>query len=272
MTNANLYSQSFPVNRCNWETYFAGDFFLSSLADFCHQVLNVWQVGLPGDCAGRTGIAHQDAGSMARTEASIVTCAWLAVGLLSPKPRCQPPPGSPLLPSQPHNLALNAQPRGVHWKGYPFQDLWHFPCAESLVILHCGLFKLSYETGGRGCGGCSITLYFRNECPLLVPFQIKAQRRRCSVGGDRARRPLWSPPTPGGVGKPPLSRPCWGSVLLPEGLCAQHLLTLSLSLCGDPSLHPRPLDGAWSGRHGRGQRQKAWLQGNHHRGRLCVTS
>lgn len=62
---------------------------------------------------------------------------------------------------------------------------------------------------------------------------------------------------------------CCGSFLLP---CARHLLVLSPSLCGDLSLHPRPRNGAWSARRGRGQRQKARLRGNHHEGPVCVPS
>lgn len=138
---------------------------------------------------------------------------------------------------------------------------------------------MASETGVRGCGGCKVTC-FQKECPLLVSFQGTAWGRGAAweVGGLAGISGISGTPTPWRAGKPPpaawarCSHRCWGHVLLPKGLCAPHLLVLSVSLSGDLSLPPRPLGGAWSGRRGRGQRQKTWLQGDHHGGHICVPS
>lgn len=97
-----------------------------------------------------------------------------------------------LSPSSPHPcllshmlLALNAQSRGAQLcqavgKVVLF-TVWHRPAADSFVIPHCGLFRLSCPrgtwdvgTGMKGCGGCS-PMSIQNEGHLLVPFAVAAR-------------------------------------------------------------------------------------------------
>lgn len=39
-------------------------------------------------------------------------------------------------------LAIDAQSTG--WKESLFQDVWHLSCADSFLVLHCGLLKMSH--------------------------------------------------------------------------------------------------------------------------------
>lgn len=104
---------------------------------------------------------------------------------------------------------------------------------------------------------------------LLVSFQGTASGRGAAweVGGLAGVSGV--PPTPRRAGKPPpgslgkVQPPLLGRIVLPKGLCAPHVLVLSVSLSGDLSLPPRPVGGAWSGRRGRG---------DHHGGHICVPS
>lgn len=129
--------QSVPCYRCRWEPCLAGDFLLSTPAGCHHQVLNAWQVGLPGELCWKDRHPALWRWQVVRTEAPTGTRRVACSQLLSPAASSWVPTPA----SQPQTSGLPRPPRGVRGKGTHFQIAGIFP-----ALTHSQAFTVAFSS------------------------------------------------------------------------------------------------------------------------------